>query len=75
MNLVKYIATSAAVFVALFIVIVGLMAVVAIFGGVSWDDVWSNSAKIGLVMLVLFVLNLILGTLVNFMSKSGGAKK
>jgi uncharacterized membrane protein len=74
MNIGKYITNTIIAIVALFVVFFGFAAILAIFENVTWNEVWSISAKVGLVALVLLAINVVIAVLVGLLPGKSGKK-
>jgi len=75
MNVGKYIVNTMAVIIALYVLFFGFALILAIFDSVTWSEVWSVSAKVGLVALILLAINMIIAVLANLLPNKSGKKK
>ncbi|MCL2451263.1 hypothetical protein FWD20_00010 [Candidatus Saccharibacteria bacterium] len=74
MKVGKYVRNSALAIIALYVVFFGLAMILAVLESITWDEVWSVSAKVGIVALVLLSINIVIAGLVGLMPQKSERK-
>jgi len=74
MKVGKYVRNTTVAIIALYVVFFGFAAILAVFDSITWDEVWSVSAKVGIVALVLLAINIVIAGLVSLLPQKSGKK-
>ncbi|MDR1969994.1 MAG: hypothetical protein LBQ11_01445 [Candidatus Nomurabacteria bacterium] len=74
MKIGRYIGGTVLAIAALYVIFLGCAMILAVFENITWDEVWSTSAKVGIIALILLAINIAIAGLVGLMPQKTGKK-